>query len=301
MKCPPILFCVFNRPNTTKQVFDAISQAKPERLYVAADGPRLEKSNEVKLCEEVRKIATSVNWPCTVKILFRDKNLGCTSAISQAIDWFFEQEESGIILEDDCCPSSDFFPFCQELLERYEKDERIMHIAGHVQKNATQWFKKNKYPFSYSFIGVMHCWGWATWRRAWLYFKKYNSFESIIWRDLGKVFSNTLTKIYYFRVFHNFSDMTWDWGWSYTIIRQHGICICPKVNLIRNLGFESSRIDTVVTEEKWKNNDILENLEFPLTHPNEVYLNRELADNTVDSFEWLRSLPRRFIKKFCIK
>ena len=126
----PVLFLIFNRPETTQQVFSAIRKAKPPRLYVAADGPRSDYPNEDEKCEHSRKIATNVDWDCEVKTFFRENNLGCKLAASQAIDWFFEQELEGIILEDDCLPDQSFFWFCQELLNRYRDDTRIMHIGG---------------------------------------------------------------------------------------------------------------------------------------------------------------------------
>ena len=130
MKISPILFFNFNRPKTKKKVFSAIKIAQLLRLYIAADGPRSEKSEEANLCELARTIATNVDWDCEVKTLFRDQNLGCRLAVSQAIDWFFEQEPEGIILEDDCLPDQTFFWFCKELLEKYRNETRIMHIGG---------------------------------------------------------------------------------------------------------------------------------------------------------------------------
>ncbi len=115
----PVLFLIFNRPETTYQVFSTIKKAKPSRLYVAADGPRSNYSNEIENCEFARSIATSVDWDCNVKTLFRNKNLGCRLAVSRAIEWFFEQEPEGIILEDDCVPEDNFYRFCQELLKLY--------------------------------------------------------------------------------------------------------------------------------------------------------------------------------------
>lgn len=120
-----VLFLVFNRPDTTARVFEAIRQAKPPRLYVAADGPRANREGEVKKCAKVREIATAVDWPCEVKALFREKNFGCKYAVSGGITWFFEHEEQGIILEDDCLPHLDFFTFCESLLDRYADDERV--------------------------------------------------------------------------------------------------------------------------------------------------------------------------------
>ena len=130
MNIAPVLFLIFNRPETTIQVFSAIKKAQPNRLYIAADGPRSEYPDEENHCKIARTIATNVDWDCEVKTLFRDQNLGCRLAVSQAIDWFFEQEPEGIILEDDCLPDQSFFWFCNELLERYRDDTRIMHIGG---------------------------------------------------------------------------------------------------------------------------------------------------------------------------
>ena len=162
----PVLFLVFNRPDTTEKVFEAIRQAKPQKLFVAADGPRGNRLGEKEKCEQVRKIATTVDWDCEVKTLFREKNLGCKFAVSSAIDWFFKNVEEGIVLEDDCLPSQSFFWFCQELLERYRNDERVMLIGGN---NRGVDFLKNH---SYFFSKYVQIWGWATWRRSW---EKYDS------------------------------------------------------------------------------------------------------------------------------
>jgi hypothetical protein len=152
------LFLVFNRPDTTSQVFEAIRKARPPKLYVAADGPRLDREGELEKCAQVRAIATAIDWPCELHTLFRDLNQGCKIAVSTAITWFFEHEEQGIILEDDCLPSQSFFLFCQEMLNHYKNDTRVWHVAG-VYPFATDSRDCNAYCFSeYSPI-----WGWATW------------------------------------------------------------------------------------------------------------------------------------------
>ena len=99
-----VLFLVFNRPDTTAQVFEAIRKAKPSRLYVAADGPRSAREGEAERVAKVREISTAVDWPCVLHTLFRNENLGCKYAVSDAISWFFRHEDKGIILEDDCLP-----------------------------------------------------------------------------------------------------------------------------------------------------------------------------------------------------
>ena len=126
----PVLFLIFNRPDTTQQVFDEIRKARPEQLYVAADGPRKDQSADYELCKKTRDIIQQVDWDCKVFTCFRDENLGCKRSVSSAIDWFFSHVEEGIILEDDCVPDQSFFPFCQELLEKYRDDTRIMMISG---------------------------------------------------------------------------------------------------------------------------------------------------------------------------
>src|SRR4051794_16793681 len=115
----PLLFIIFNRPDTTQKVFDQIKKAKPTRLYVAADGPRITRTSDYILCKQTRNIVNDIDWDCEVKTLFREKNLGCKEAVSSAITWFFENEEEGIILEDDCLPADSFFKFCDLLLEKY--------------------------------------------------------------------------------------------------------------------------------------------------------------------------------------
>ncbi len=162
----PVLLVIFNRPKTTQLVFEAIRRAKPARLYIAADGPRKNVESDIKNCAEARKIVEQIDWDCAVQTLFRNGNVNCGRGPSSAFTWFFEHEEEGIILEDDCLPSQSFFWFCQELLEYYRDDTRVMHIGGNNFLNG--WKKDNDYSYYFSRSG--HIWGWATWRRAWKMF-----------------------------------------------------------------------------------------------------------------------------------
>src|SRR6185503_8669515 len=157
----PILLLVFNRPETTKRVFERIREIKPSKLFVAADGYRPEKEGEKEKCEEVRNLVmNSIDWPCEVKSLFRNSNLGCGPAVSEGITWFFEHVEEGIILEDDILPSRSFFGFAKELLKLYRNDESVWHIGGNS-------YNPYKMKADYYFSAYPHIWGWATWRRAW--------------------------------------------------------------------------------------------------------------------------------------
>ena len=156
-----VLLVAFNRPDTTAQVFEAIRRARPPRLYFAVDGPRVSRPGEADRCAQVRRIAEEVDWPCAVRTLFRDDNLGCKRGVSSAIDWFFTQEEQGIILEDDCIPSRSFFRLCEELLDRFKSDPRVFAVQG-------TFFGSTRKPHaSYLFSRMFHMWGWATWADRW--------------------------------------------------------------------------------------------------------------------------------------
>src|SRR5450759_4497034 len=118
----PVLFLIFNRSDTTQQVFNQIRQIKPKYLFVAADGPRLDRPVEIEKCLETKSIIQQIDWDCELKSLFSETNLGCRVGVSSAITWFFENVEQGIILEDDCLPDLSFFPYCENLLNKYKDD-----------------------------------------------------------------------------------------------------------------------------------------------------------------------------------
>src|SRR6478609_2139677 len=195
-----VLLVIFNRPETTRLVFEAIRKAKPTRLYIAADGPREHVASDHKKCEEARQIVTQVDWDCQVHILFNQKNLNCGVGPSSAFTWFFEHEEEGIILEDDCLPSQSFFWFCQELLERYRDDTRVMHIGGNNFLNG--W--RNDSDYSYYFSRSGYVWGWATWRRAWNQFDfKIKHYSKARQHGFFRYyFLNPLEKMYRLRKFN---------------------------------------------------------------------------------------------------
>ena len=232
-----VLFLVFNRPDTTARVFEAIRQAKPPRLYVASDGPREGREGEVDRVSHVRSIATAVDWPCEVKTLFRATNLGCKYAVSVAITWFFEQEERGIILEDDCLPHPDFFSFCETLLKRYDDDGRVSVITGTNFQNGIQ-----RGDGSYYFSRYNHVWGWASWRRAWQYYDRDLSFWPE-WRrseSLLTDFPDSVERRYWEKIFdrmHAQQIDTWDYQWTASVWYHGGLTATPNVNLVSNIGF----------------------------------------------------------------
>ncbi|MEI8061182.1 MAG: acyltransferase [Candidatus Berkelbacteria bacterium] len=241
-----ILFLIFNRPDTTARVFDAIRKAKPRRLYIAADGPRINKAGEPELCKETRKIVEKIDWLCEVKKLFRHENLGCKVAVSSAIDWFFEHEEEGIILEDDCLPNSSFFTFCQTLLEKYRDNEQIMMICG---DNFLSGMKNRDNKSSYYFSKYGFVWGWATWRRAWSKYdvnlSKLPAFKSK--EKIKRIFNNASEQKYWLDIFDLAAAGkidTWDYQLVFSIFNNNGLSAVSNENLVSNIGFSDNSTHT---------------------------------------------------------
>jgi hypothetical protein len=241
MNTPPILLLIFNRPDTTEKVFEAIRQAKPKQLFIAADAPRAGNKDDRKKCQEAREITHSIDWDCEVKTLFREKNLGCKIAVSSAIDWFFEHVESGIILEDDCVPDQSFFPFCWELLEKYKDDERVGMISGNNFISSEIMEKINPEADTYYFIHPVYIWGWATWKRAW----KKNDMNLTRWPQiyreglLREVYKNKHVVAFFTQLFsyaYSGRPNSWAIPWNFTCLVNKMLSIIPPRNLISNIG-----------------------------------------------------------------
>lgn len=270
-----VLFLVFNRLDTTKQVFESIRQAKPPRLYVAADGARESRDGEKEKVEDVRNyVLNNIDWECEVKTLFREENLGCKIAVSSAITWFFNNEEMGIILEDDCYPTQSFFWFCEELLERYKDVENIYLISGDGRATS-----KINIKHDYSFVKYSLIWGWASWRRVWnQYDVKMPDWDKRKSNMIKNLSINKDTKRYWQHALQNVHDGkidTWDYQFAYLLFKNYGMCIVPKINFISNVGFGSDATHT--TDSNCKNANIPHfNIAFPLNHPADITLNDRL-------------------------
>jgi hypothetical protein len=269
----PILFIIFNRPDTTRTVFEAIRKAKPAKLYVAADGARANKAGEAQLCEETRAIINSVDWPCEVKKLYRDTNLGCGKGVSGAISWLFEQEETGIILEDDVLPDPSFFNYCSELLHIYSDNQSIMHINGCNFQQGVQ-----RGNGSYYFSAFPHVWGWATWRRAWKMYD-FNLSDMNYFYNLNKLRYYFKDKkaidswhAIFFKMNRKFID-TWDYQWNYAIWNNKGRVITPNVNMIKNIGFGENATHTLDANSRFSGLDTLSI--GPLVYPSTTAIDED--------------------------
>lgn len=264
----PILLLTFNRIETIKNVINEIRQAKPSKLYVASDGPRKTVDKENVAIQEVRDfVLASIDWDCEVKLLFQENNLGCKKAVSIAITWFFEHENEGIILEDDCVPSQSFFPFCQELLQIYKNDTRVMAISGDNYQYGHQ-----RAPYSYYFSRYPHCWGWATWKRAW----KFWDGDFKVWPEIDQygflkdILGHNEQFIKYwqniFNTCHQGKIDSWAYPWTFSCWSQSGLTILPQKNLVKNIGFDSKATHTKKANSKLASLGA-EEICLPLKHP----------------------------------
>ena len=280
----PILLILFNRPDLAKLVLSKLQAVRPIVLYVAIDGPREGHATDSMQVAQCVALLDLIDWPCTIHRLIRDNNLGCKQSVSSAIDWFFDEVEEGIILEDDCLPDLTFFSFCADLLTRYRHDVRVMHIGG-ANLAAGNWWGSD----SYLFTKVCHIWGWASWRRAWQHYDlamtNYPMHRSTL---LNEQVSNKKSRRYWQQVFDdayaNRVD-TWDYQWVYSIWLANGLCVLPAVNMVTNIGFGREATHTkIVTEFAELTAGSLRELH----HPTEV-IHNEVATDWL--FQTLYTLP----------
>ena len=264
----PVLMLVFNRPEITRRVFDVLREVRPKKLFISADGPRATIPDDKKKCAETRKIFENIDWECEVYTHFSDRNLGCLNAVSAGINWFFSRVNEGIILEDDCLPDTSFFPFCEEMLERYRDDTRIMHINGN--NFGTREFIKS--PYSYHFTSYGQVWGWASWSRAWKLYQRDLELWPIIkegnWlRGMGwnkKEYDIQIKK--YERMTGKNAIDTWDYQWHFTLFVNNGLAISPKINLVSNIGFNEEATHTK-GKDSVKSEIPTGAIKLPLCHP----------------------------------
>ncbi len=282
----PILLLIFNRPESTKLVFEAIRKIKPLNLFVAADGFRPHKEGEESICAVTRKIVLdNIDWNCNVKTLLRNENLGCGKAVSEAITWFFDEVEEGIILEDDCLPNKSFFDFCAAMLDRYRNNKEIMHISGDNFQNG---IKRGGADYYFSYYA--HIWGWATWRRAWAnYSFDYECYnKSTLELKLRKIaVNNDFYDLWLGLIDKAFSKHvdTWDFQWQYAVFINEGKCILPQYNLVSNIGFGLDATHTKNAEELVAN--------LPTT---ELVVKEHPNDTNVNVNAELYSLYKLFVK-----
>lgn len=268
----PVAFLIFNRPDCTQRVFEAIARLKPRKLLVIADGPRPDRPGEAEQVAAARNIIEQVDWPCQVLKNYADINMGCRRRPSSGMDWVFDTVEEAIILEDDCLPDPTFFTYCRELLGRYRHDERVMSICG-----SNFHFGRSRTPYSYYFSKFTQLWGWASWRRAWQYYdvnmRKWPEF-----RDSGALrhIADSKTEEHFWKMMFDryYYDQfnSWCFQWTFASLSQNALNIIPNVNLITNIGYDDRATHTTAMSP-------LANLPAfpldPLAHPPTIWRHKE--------------------------
>lgn len=266
---PPVLIIAFNRTDTLSRVVEALAPLAPSRMYVAADGPREDRAGEAARCEEVRRMLTALPWRCEIRSRFLDANAGCAHGVAGAVSWFFEQEPSGIVLEDDCVPDPSFLPYCAEMLARHADDDRVMLVLGTRFAAAVPW-----QTASYSYSRFFSAWGWASWRRAWRRYELALGDWRSKCRGAGQpvpdlpAASNSGWSRKLDQVAASEPPQTWDYQWSFAHFRHDGLAVLPKSNLVSNVGAGPDATHTR------RGSIWLElpraSLEHPLVHPERI-------------------------------
>lgn len=270
-----MLLLGFNRPDHVAKLVEAIRPIAPTRVYCGCDGPREGIGSDRQSCSEVRRIMGSIPWTGVLRTRFLDRNVGCAEAVSGAIDWFFEFEEFGVVLEDDCIPAPDFIPFCAEVLHRYRDEPRVMSVLG--TRCAGPALPTGP---SYGFSRYFNVWGWGSWRRAW----RLRQHDLRGWRSrrqggnpleaLPRVSRKGWAKKFD-RLCRQARPSTWDHQWTFAHFLHDGLCVLPGVNLIKNIGAGADATHCKKASP-WIDRST-GSLTWPLTHPG-VLLPDERSD-----------------------
>jgi hypothetical protein len=275
----PILLTLFNRPRETREVFNCLKQIRPSKLLIACDGPREDYAEDHLLCAEVQRIiADEITWPADIITNFSPLNLGLRQRIASAITWALEHSDRVIVLEDDCLPDPSFFRFCTELLDRYKDDSRVGVITGdNFQPEGFQC------DASYYFSRYPHCWGWATWRRAWeLYDDGMSDWPEVREsRWLKDLFPHPLEALYWRQIFdgtYSGKIQSWAYRWTYSCWRHGLLTATPVRNLVTNIGTGAAASNTR-DPERGKHDLEAWAMTFPLAHAVDVTRDQTADDH----------------------
>ena len=265
---------VYRRPQLARRALASIRRYQPPRLYVVADGAR--HPSEAAACLESQRLVEEVDWPCSVRRDFSDAHLGCGQRIASGVSWVLEHEHSAIFLEEDCVADPSFFPYCEELLGRFECQENVMMITGFNLLGSWQ-----IHNASYSFSHLGSSWGWATWRRAWRHF------DAILtsWRkhlgtleEIRKLLGDDQIFAERVRLFDAVAASrldSWAVPWNLACLRRGACCAVPSVNLIANFGFGPD--STHHKHASDPNSGVpVSRLSFPLKHPEAIVVDHDL-------------------------
>ena len=287
-----VLVIFFARPDTVSEVFESIRKARPSKLLLWQDGPR--NDNDMPGILACRDVFNSIDWECEVYRNYHNENMGCDPSTFRAQKWAFSLVDKCVVLEDDMVPSQSFYPYCKELLDKYEFDERVNHICGvnHLEKAD---FCPNDYLFSFYGSGA-----WASWKRV-----ADGWDETYSFLDKNYYMKNLETKMPgLFKVAYDIALQRKSTGfeWWETIIGfdcylNNRLSIIPRVNLVTNIGVTEGATHGTSLKLMNKRLRSLFNMKsyelgFPLKHPEDLvpdyqYMN-ELSKINCVGRPWLK-------------
>lgn len=280
MRTPVVIF-VFNRPLETSRVLEAVQAVRPSTLFVVGDGARQRRADDFAAVSQVRAMFERVSWPCEIITNYSETNLGCHRRVSSGLDWVFGQVDEAIILEDDTVPHPSFFPYCEELLQRYRDDNRVGSISGTDFAGGV-----HRLTASYGFSRYNLFWGWATWKRAWaVYDDRMTPYEetgpSSIKNILARTFDRHRERLYWQHVLsrvHRGQIDSWGYRWLLSCWRAGLLGIQPAWSLVRNIGAGAGATHT---RHRTYDTGPPGEMVFPLTHP-EVVRRDQSLDRTIE-------------------
>jgi hypothetical protein len=280
----PVVLIAFNRPDLTARNLAVLREVRPSRLLLICDGPRAGRPDDAESTAAVRRVLDGVDWPAQVERRFSDENLGCEANVELGLDWAFSQVDRAVVLEDDCIPDPTFFRYCDELLDRYADDPRVWYISGNSLKVPPALFGGADYAFS-TWASV---WGWATWADRWQQHRKLFPRDHVggtagrgdapVRTVPARPRPGTLVTRrgrQHFAEAAGSDDVVthgWDKHWWLTIMSEGGLTVTPAVNLVQNAGFGDGATHVGASREAEPSVPVA----FPLRHPPEVTLNREV-------------------------
>lgn len=233
----PVLFVTFVRPDYARQTWEGIKATKPKTLYFYSNKGRAEKEGEVERNNEIRSYINEIDWDCDLHIFFREECVNVYDSLRGAIDWLFDNEERGIILEEDCVPTKAFFSFVDQMIEKFKEDKRVWCISG------DNIIKQNPSGYDYMFSHLHAMYGWASWRDRWrmvnwdhLYIKE--TIDEHIYYRLFKTKEQAKAKE---KALSNMEDMLyrtkcWDYIFGLCMDQYHALTVQPKEHFVKNIG-----------------------------------------------------------------
>jgi len=285
----PIALLIFNRPKETAKVLSSIRQVRPRQLFVVADGPRKDVPEDIENCALARAAIDGVDWPCDVQTNYSVGNLGCRKRVSNGLDWVFALVEEAIVLEDDCLPEPSFFPYCENLLQRYRDNPKIMVISG---ANLFKRFQATEDSYYYSRYPLI--WGWASWRRVW---QQHYDVDIQRWPEMREQgwlnrFLQPLECLYWGRLFDQVCNGldTWDYSLLFTCWLNDGLALHPRRNLVSNIGWGADATHTKDPDCALARLPSYP-MTFPLRHPKRLERHAE-ADDRLERLTYSGTLAR---------